>query len=355
MPDSSKRHASGEVHAFTGSRRRRARVTLATCGVTHFVHDGFSDSLFVFLPLWAEAFGLNHAQVGLLKTLYSSAMAAFQLPAGMLAERWGQRGLLTAGTLAAALAMALISQAESFPILLLLVVFYGLGSGVQHPLSSALVAAAYEHGPRRAALGTYNFSGDLGKVALPLAVASVAAAASWRESSLLIGGLGVLAAFGIYLALRRLEVGSTVAGRAEREMRQLSGDWGIHNKRGFNLLSGISILDSSVRTGFLTFLPFLLIGKGAAVATVGFALALVFAGGAAGKLLCGHLAERVGIIRTVALTELMTGFGVASLLFLPLTPALACLPLVGLALNGTSSVLYGTVPEFVAPQRQSRA
>jgi MFS family permease len=35
--------------------------------------------------------------------------------------------------------------------------------------------------------------------------------------------------------------------------------------------------------------------------------------------------------------------------------ALAILPLVGLALNGTSSVLYGSVPELVAPAQQSRA
>ena len=31
------------------------------------------------------------------------------------------------------------------------------------------------------------------------------------------------------------------------------------------------------------------------------------------------------------------------------------LPLIGMALNGTSSVLYGTVPELVAPERRQRA
>jgi MFS family permease len=34
---------------------------------------------------------------------------------------------------------------------------------------------------------------------------------------------------------------------------------------------------------------------------------------------------------------------------------LAVLPLIGMALNGTSSVLYGTVPELVAPERRQRA
>ena len=63
----------------------------------------------------------------------------------------------------------------------------------------------------------------------------------------------------------------------------------------------------------------------------------------------------MGIIRTVVLTELVTGAGILTLLVLPLVPALVLLPLVGLALNGTSSVLYGTVTDFVTPERQSRA
>jgi predicted MFS family arabinose efflux permease len=31
------------------------------------------------------------------------------------------------------------------------------------------------------------------------------------------------------------------------------------------------------------------------------------------------------------------------------------LPIIGVALNGTSSVLYGSVPELVEPQRRTRA
>src|SRR3989304_4398427 len=61
--------------------------------------------------------------------------------------------------------------AGGFAPLLLVLLAAGLGSGVQHPLSSSLVSKAYENGPRRAALGTYNFSRDLGQVAGPAAVA----------------------------------------------------------------------------------------------------------------------------------------------------------------------------------------
>ena len=45
------------------------------------------------------------------------------------------------------------------------------------------------------------------------------------------------------------------------------------------------------------------------------------------------------------------------LLLLPLSLplALVLLPAVGLMLNGTSSVLYGTVPEFVSPEKRTHA
>jgi MFS transporter, FSR family, fosmidomycin resistance protein len=106
---------------------------------------------------------------------------------------------------------------------------------------------------------------------------------------------------------------------------------------------------------FLTFLPFLLLGKGADMSLTGLAFGLLLGGGAAGKFFCGLLAERLGIIRTVILTEAATAGGTLLLMALPLTPALIIMPVLGVMLNGTSSVLYGTVPEFVIPERRSRA
>ena len=65
------------------------------------------------------------------------------------------------------------------------------------------------------------------------------------------------------------------------------------NGRGFSLLLTIAMIDSATRMGFLTFLPFLLKIKGADLPMIGFALTLVFTGGAAGKLICGWL----GVVR----------------------------------------------------------
>ena len=125
--------------------------------------------------------------------------------------------------------------------------------------------------------------------------------------------------------------------------------------KGFPLLLAIGVIDSATRMGFLTFLPFQLRAKGAGVPEIGVALTLLFAGGAAGKLVCGFLGARLGVLPTVLLTEGATAAGILALLPLPYGAALALLPVIGMALNGTSSVLYGTVPDLVTVQQRERA
>jgi MFS family permease len=74
-----------------------------------------------------------------------------------------------------------------------------------------------------------------------------------------------------------------------------------------------------------------------------------------GKLVCAFVGARIGAVATVWLTEGLTAVGIVALLPLALAPALVLLPLIGIALNGTSSVLYGSVPDLVEPSRRARA
>src|SRR5262249_28887208 len=55
----------------------------------------------------------------------------------------------------------------------------------------------------------------------------------------------------------------------------------------------------------------------------------------------------------VVVTEAATAAGILVLLALPLWGCLVVLPLVGIALNGTSSVLYGTVADLVTSDRRA--
>lgn len=88
---------------------------------------------------------------------------------------------------------------------------------------------------------------------------------------------------------------------------------------------------------------------------MGLALSGVFVGGALGRAICGRLGERRGVTRAVILTEVGTAAAILAAIGLPLWPALTVLPLLGLLLNGTSSVLYGTVSELAPGGRVDQA
>ena len=330
------------------------RRPLRAGGAAHFLHDGLTDTLYLFLPIWAEVFGLSHSGVGLLKMTFSAAFGACQVPVGILAERWGERRLLAIGTVLAGLAFVAMTVVGNVWTLGLCALGVGIGTAVQHPLSSTIISRGFSASERRQALGIYNFIGDLGKVAVPAAVATVVGWAGWRAGAGVLGGTAMAGGVIIFIVLLRAQLGAPPQNTAHGKQAQPTG-WQFRDRRGFQLLSAISVIDSAVRTGFLTFAPFLLIEKGAAVETIGFALALIFAGGAAGKLGCGLMAARIGIRRSVFMTEGLTAITIVALVASPLWAALAILPLLGAALNGTSSVLYGTVGDFVETERQSRA
>jgi MFS transporter, FSR family, fosmidomycin resistance protein len=329
------------------SERAGASRTLAVVGVNHALHDGFTDLIYVLLPVWQTEFALSYGLLALLRGLYSGTMAGLQIPAGRLAERTDGKILLMLGTALSAIGYLCAGISGGVIGLGLSLALSGAGSSTQHPLASAAVSRAYGK-TARGPLGVYNFSGDLGKAAIPALTSMLLVIMTWRHALLLLALAGLAVAVCVGLLMPRVGKG---AAHKTAPISSRAGE----SRGGFYWLLSIGVLDSAVRMGFLTFLPFLLRDKGASLPTSGLALALVFIGGAAGKFTCGWLGERIGTIRTVLITEGGTAALILAVLAFPLAPLMALLPLLGVMLNGTSSVLYGTVPELTSADRTERA
>jgi FSR family fosmidomycin resistance protein-like MFS transporter len=330
-----------------GAERRALGVA---CGA-HALHDGYTDLVYVMLPVWQSEFSLGFAALGAMKTVFSGTLAGFQIPAGLVAERFGASAVLALGTTLAGLGYVLAGFSNSVAFLVAALFVGGLGASTQHPLASSLIAHAFAGKRSLRALGTYNFAGDIGKMTLPAIAALLLVVVPWREALILLGGLGSIAAVAIFVAMPRFR---------DEPSRSLKNDnpgpaRGAARSYAFPCLLSVGIIDSATRMAFLTFLPFVLTAKGASIQTVGVALTLVFAGGAAGKLVCAFIGARIGTVATVWLTETVTAVGIVALLPLPLEAALVVLPIVGVAVNGTSSVLYGSVPDLVEPAWRQRA
>jgi MFS transporter, FSR family, fosmidomycin resistance protein len=321
----------------------RKRTLFMAC-VAHALHDGYTDLIYVMLPVWQAEFALSFATLAALRAVYVGAMASLQLPAGGLARRWGGRTVLALGTAVAAAGYAFAGTAGGFVGVCVALAIAGCGSSTQHPIASGMVSRAYGT-QGRGPLGVYNFAGDLGKSALPAAISLFLAFMPWRDALWIVCAIGfaVAAAIALYMP-----IGGVATAKAPHGSRVVA-------RGGFALLLCVGILDSAVRMGFLTYLPLLLKAKGASLQTVGLALALVFIGGAGGKFLCGWLGARIGLLGAVIGTEAGTAVLILAILVSPVAASLALLPLLGVMLNGTSSVLYGTVPELTSAEHTERA
>ena len=318
------------------------------------MQDGLTASIYILLPILAQAFGLGFAQVGLVRAAHSGAMGLLELPSGMLSERFGQRRLLVFGLLCAGTGYLAVSLAGGFTGVLVGLCIAGGGAAFQHALSSSLVSGTFAGPTRRTALGAYNSSGDAAKLLFSGVLTTlVGAGAAWPQVAAGYGSLAIVAALGLFVLLRAIRVGAPDPA-PRRRMSPRGAQWGILHRRGFVTLAVIVLLDLAVQDAFLVFVAFVMVDKQVPVWLAGFAVVLTLAGGIAGKFGCGLLAARLGPVRALVAVEFVSAAAILAVLVAPAMVAFALLPVAGVVLQGSSSITYGTVSDLVDEGRQSR-
>ena len=330
----------------------RPRRTLVFGSATHVWSDFFFTLIVPLLPLMRDDpdLALSYTEVGILKSVFTGSSAVLQVPAGWAAEFTGEFWLLIGGNLWVALGLLLVAVMPTFLLLVVVSFVVGLGGGTQHPLASSMVSRAYDDKGRSTAVGTVNFAGDLGKMAAPAVGGLLADGLGWRGTVRAAGIAG--AAFIGALALTRRAVDIPVADPTSEPGAELPDEGG--NFRGFLALSLIGFLDSMARGGSLAFLPFVLEDKGMSFGRISLMLFILFVGGAAGKFVCGWLSERFEPVRLIWWSKGLTAVLLVAVIFAPVQALIPLVLLLGLGLNGTSSVLYATVAGLIPPGRRAR-
>src|SRR5690348_13792732 len=113
------------ITATLGRIAAPERRTMGVACGAHILHDGYTDLLYVLLPLWQVEFGLGYAEVGLLRALYTGSMAGLQVPAGSLGERFGGPLILGLGTALAGVGYLLAGASTGFALLVLALIVGG--------------------------------------------------------------------------------------------------------------------------------------------------------------------------------------------------------------------------------------
>lgn len=349
-------------------QEHQLRATLWWASLAHFLNDGLEAAITPLLPFIAADLALTYGQAGAVKSALNALISLSQLPAGFLANYLGEAGSLGLGLGWLSGSFLAMGLAGSYPVLLLLMASAGIGGGVYHPVGTAWVSRVFWGGQRGTAVGTLNFSGDVGKVVLPAIAGTLAVWMGWRHGLVFLGGIGVLAALSFLFwagaigrarqPTNRLDPASGNGVAASAMRLQATGEsakLGVARPKQFALICTIGLMDQAQRAAVLAFLGFLLLGKGQPEAALGWLVAVTLAGGALGKFGCGWLTDRLEDRRVMAMTEIGVTVGAMLLAFLDLGPLLVPLLLAfGFALNGTSSVIYTRLADTLQPEYFSR-
>ncbi len=173
----------------------------------------------IIAPDLARDIGVDPASLGLLTSAYFLAFAAFQLPLGVLLDRYGPRRVEAALLLIAATGAFIFAQAESLSGLMLGRALIGLG--VSACLMAAFKAFTLWFPPERLPLanGIQMVSGGVGALAATTPVELSLRFTDWRGVFLILAALTVVAAVCIFLVVPEKE--GSHSGETLRE--QLSG------------------------------------------------------------------------------------------------------------------------------------
>jgi FSR family fosmidomycin resistance protein-like MFS transporter len=140
---------------------------LLTLMLGHFTVDSYVGVIPVLYPLLIGRFSLSLATVGLVSLAYSGMAAISQPLFGILADRFGTRftGLALAWT---AMTFAVVGFVGSFPLLVVLAMASGLGSGAFHPFGALDVRGLLPAWRRSLGMSVYVTAGTVGVAAGPL-------------------------------------------------------------------------------------------------------------------------------------------------------------------------------------------
>ena len=182
------------------SWREPALSARSQAGLVNNLNDGLAWGL---LPLLFVRGGLPVAQVGLLAALYPAVWGLGQLLTGPLSDRLGRKGLITAGMLLQALALAGTAVAGGFLPWAACAILLGVGTAMVYPTLLAAISDVAHPSWRATAVGVYRLWRDTGFAVGALLAGLVADLAGLRAAVWVVAAL--TAASGLVVAGRMYE------------------------------------------------------------------------------------------------------------------------------------------------------
>lgn len=270
-----------------------------------FMGFGAVYSFAAFFTAFEAEFGASRAHVSLVFSLSALLWFSVGVPGGILADRFGPRGVCLAGALALAGGLALAASAPSVELLYVTYsIGAGLGIGFSYVPSVAAVQQAFvQH--RALASGIAVAGVGAGNLVMPLAAAWLIGLVGWRDAYLVLAVAMLLLAVPAALVLggpksvRRGEGGAPLPGMTLAQGLRSATFW---------MLYGAALL---ICVGFFVpmvhLVPYAL-DAGLSEAQGVSLVSLLGLGSLLGRFFVGGIADRLGHVRSLVAVGAGLGF-----------------------------------------------
>ena len=302
---------------------------MAALSSGHLATDFASGIIPALIPFIAIKFDLGYALAAMLMLSVTISSSLLQPLFGVLSDRRGALWLIPCGIALAGAGAGLAAVAPTYGLVLVLVFAAGIGIAAFHPEGAKF--AAYASGARPASgMSYFNIGGNTGYALGAIATTPLVV---WLG---LAGGL--VAALPVVAAALVLMRFLPSLGRLQPAASALARPVGADRPRAMALLGVVIVLRSVAWFALLSFVPLWIVSLGHSETYGNHLLSLMLLAGAAGTLLLGPLADRIGLRRTLLVTQILLPPLMLIFVYAGGVLGAVCLMLVGVCVVGTFGV-----------------
>ncbi|MBI2831874.1 MAG: MFS transporter [Chloroflexi bacterium] len=299
------------------------------------------------LTLIIRELKLSHAQGGLLMSLFALPGIAISIPAGMLADRYGQKLIGLASFILVITGIAIVATGNSFPTLALGRIISGAGAITLMIISPQLLAQWFAGREIGIAMGVYSTGMPLGTILSLNFLSQLGANLGWRASiwvSIILPAASVL----IFLLLFAPAPRKIQKATPPRETIFLS----LRRTGAPIWIIGIAwLLFNAAVISLFTFTPDLLTSAGISPSQAGFITSAVMWPALVLSPLVGYLMDRIGQKQAI-----IASGGITLAILIPFVPSatgwiLGLMLLIGAAQTLVPAPILALPPEATSPER----
>ena len=289
--------------------------------MAHAAHHFLTALPQPLLPAMRDEFKLSYTKASLIPMSFAISGATGQIPAGWLADRIGPKLLIAIGTIGVALAGILVGLSQSFIMLLLCLLLMGLASGGYHPAATPLISASVKPQHRGRALGLHLIGGNSSFFVAPIIAAAVSGIWGWRGAFFALAIPTIVFGLIFYMYLGRKTSRAHVEGVKQKINEEKPPQPGY--KRRLIAFLTMVIIGGGAGMSILSFLTLYMTDElGASNELAGGLLSIVFSSGLWAGPLGGYLADRIGSVKIVIATGILSGVIIYALNYVSLGPTL---------------------------------